>query len=219
MADATEKYSKKTEYDTPKRTKTDNFKYLNERYPAENCSVLIGDSIVELWNLELFRQYSRLSGQEVINRGISGDTSDRMYQRLKDNAINLKPRNIVILIGTNDIGLNIPADFTENNVEKSIKLIQSLSPETNIIILSVLPVNKNVGLFNKAVGRRNNEAVTELNSRYKELCNKYSVTFLDVNEKLQDKKGKFEKDYTYDGLHPNIKGFVVMTPDLIDLLK
>lgn len=219
MGELTEKYSKKTEYDTPKQTKTDNYKYLNERYPAENCSVLIGDSIVELWSLELFRQYSRLSGQDVINRGISGDTSDRMYLRLKDNAINLKPRNIVILIGTNDIGLNIPADFTENNVEKSIKLIQSLSPETNIIILSVLPVNKNVGLFNKSVGRRNNEAVTELNSRYKELCKKYSVTFLDINEKLKDKKGKFQKDYTYDGLHPNIKGFVIMTPDLIDLLK
>ena len=52
-----------------------------------------------------------------------------------------------------------------------------------------------------------------------ELCKKYKVDYLDINTKLKDKKGRFEKDYTYDGLHPNIKGFVLMTPELIDLLK
>lgn len=219
MSNTKEKYSKKTKYDTSKQTKADNYKYLNEKYPPNDCTVIIGDSIVELWNNELFRQYTRLSGQEIINRGISGDTSDRMYLRLEENAVNLKPRNIVILIGTNDLGHGIPADFTVLNVENSIKLIKSGSPETNIVLLSALPVNKNVGILNRMVGRRTNEALSELNRSYKELCEKYAVTFLDITERLKDEKGRFDKKYTYDGLHPNIRGYIAITPELIALLK
>lgn len=219
MGDEFEKYSKKTKYDVPKQTKAENFKYLNERYPAQNCTVIIGDSIVELWNLELFKKYAKVLDCEVLNRGISGDTSDRMYQRLEENAINIKPKNIAVLIGTNDIGLGLPPEFSEKNVENSIKLIREKLPETKIIIISLLPVNKNIGLFNSCVGKRNNELIDELNLRYMELCKKYKVDYLDINTKLKDKKGRFEKDYTYDGLHPNIKGFVLMTPELIDLLK
>lgn len=214
-----EKYAKKTKYDTKKQTKYENYKYLNERYPSSNCTVLIGDSIIELWSSELFKQYIRVSGQEILNRGISGDTSDRLFARIRENAVNLKPKNIVMLIGTNDIGLALPSEFTEYNVESCIKLIKKELPEANIILLSLLPVNKNINLLGGVVGRRSNELIAELNSRYKELCKTYRVKYLDVNEKLRDKKGRFEKAYTYDGLHPNVKGFAVMTPDLIDLLK
>ena len=169
--------------------------------------------------MELFKKYAKVIDCEIINRGISGDTSDRMYQRLESNAINLKPKNIAVLIGTNDIGLGLPQEYTVENVEKSILLIKEKLPETKIIIISLLPVNKNIGMFNSCVGKRSNEQIDETNLKYRELCKKHKVEYLDVNTKLKDKKGKFQKDYTYDGLHPNIKGFVLMTPELIDLLK
>lgn len=219
MESINDKFSKKTKYDTGKETKRDNFRFLNEKYTYENCTVLVGDSITELWNPEFFFEYTKQSGQVVLNRGISGDTSDRMFERMMDNVINLKPKNIVILIGTNDFGLGAPVEFTFCNIEKTINLIKEMLPNSNIILQGVYPVNKSINLLSSCVGKRSNEVITELNTRLKKLADVNDVIFIDFTEKLSDKKGKFAKEYTYDGLHPNAKGFAVVSPDIIELLK
>ena len=75
--------NKSTEYDIVKMTKMDNYELLNET-AQHNQVVFIGDSIIELYpTYELFTGKNK----RVYNRGISGDTSDRLLERMDKNAL------------------------------------------------------------------------------------------------------------------------------------
>lgn len=213
-------YEKRTRYDNVKRTKCSNFQRLNETSALENQTVLFGDSITEIFNwYELFHNFSKESGQAVYNRGISGDTSDRLLERLNDNVLNINPRNIAILIGTNDIGLGIPNEKTAENIEKTIVKIKESRHDTNIILEAVYPVNKSIPEAKYMVGKRNNKTIGELNVMLKEISEKQNCVWLDLTKQLSDSKGELDKAYCYDGLHLNVYGFEIVAKSIIPLLK
>ena len=104
---------------------------MNEKYARHGQTVLFGDSITEIFNsYKLFYAFSQTSKQAVYNRGISGDTSDRLLERLECNALNISPKNLVILIGTNDIGIGLPPEYTLNNIKEILQRTQKLCPNT-----------------------------------------------------------------------------------------
>ena len=212
-----ENYNSMNRYDLVKRTKRENFRYLNETKVLPRQTVLFGDSITEIFNwYELFYDFSKASGQAVYNRGISGDTTNRLLERLYDNALNINPKNLVILIGTNDIGNGAPIEFPLCNIEKVIAETNKICPDTNIILEAVYPVNKKMGA---AVGRRNNETIQQLNTELKKVAEKSGCLWLDLTDKLSDSKGNLNAEYCYDGLHLNAKGFAVVAENIIPLLK
>ena len=138
-------FQKKTAYDYVQQTKKENFSFLNETYAQQGQTVLFGDSITEIFNsYELFYAFSQTTGQAVYNRGISGDTSDRLLERLECNALNISPKNLVILIGTNDIGLGLPTEYTLNNIKEILQRTQKLCPNTNIVLKEIYQVNSNL---------------------------------------------------------------------------
>jgi len=95
--------------------------------------VLFGDSITEIFNsYELFYAFSQTSKQAVYNREISGDTSDRLLERLECNALNISPKNLVILIGTNDIGVGLPTEYTLKNIQEILQKTQKLCLNTAV---------------------------------------------------------------------------------------
>lgn len=202
-----------TKYDIVKQTKKDNYTLLNENYALKNQTVLIGDSIIEIFNDELLDDGSLTT--KVYNRGISGDTSDRLLERLYDNALNLTPRNLVLLIGTNDLGRKISSDTILGNISAAIDKSKEAGVE-NIRICSLLPVNRslNPGM----VGLRSNKAIIAVNERFKDLCEQKHVTYVDLYSLLSDSEGKFDGQYTYDGLHPNAKGYVEIARELKKVL-
>ncbi|MEG2720023.1 MAG: GDSL-type esterase/lipase family protein [Oscillospiraceae bacterium] len=209
--------SQKTKYDYVKETKRDNFTFLNKTICKKNQTVLIGDSIIEIYNVtDLFFDYTKESGIAVYNRGISGDTSDRLLERFNDNALLIEPRNLVILIGTNDIGIS-DFSFTTGNVEKMLSLAKEKCPDANIILEAILPVNNHFRI--QMVGDRNNKHIAMLNAKLKEVALKYEVTFADFTSVLSCENGEFKKEFTYDGLHPNAVGFNEISKNLIPLLK
>ena len=126
-------FQKKTAYDHVKQTKKENFSFLNEKYAQQGQTVLFGDSITEIFNsYELFYAFSKTTGQAVYNRGISGDTSDRLLERLECNALNINPKNLVILIGTNDIGIGVPTEYTLKNIKEILQRTQTLCSNTAV---------------------------------------------------------------------------------------
>lgn len=209
------------QYDLVKRTKRENFRYLNETKALTGQTVLFGDSITEIFNwYELFYEFSKTSGQAVYNRGISGDTTNRFLERLYDNALNIKPKNLVILIGTNDIGNGAPIEYPVGNIENVIKETNKMCPDTNIILEAVYPVNKLMSAAAlSAVGRRNNETILRLNSKLKKIAEKCGCSWLDLTDKLADSNGNLNAEYCYDGLHLNAKGFTIVAENIIPLLK
>lgn len=210
-----------TGYDYIKVNKMNNYTLLNEKYAKNGQIVLYGDSITEIFNwYELFYEFSVKNGLAVYNRGISGDTSDRLYERLSDNVLNIKPSVLVILIGTNDLGLGLDNDFTQNNIEKIITQVKSEIPDCKIIIQSVYPVNKHMsrqsGLM---VGKRRNGDIKQLNKRIKETAEKHQCTYLNLFDRLSDENGMLNENYCYDGLHLNAKGYEIAAEEIVKQLS
>lgn len=216
-----QKLQKKTKYDYVKNVKKENFLFLNENFCQKGQTILLGDSITELFNsVELFSAFSQKSGQTVYNRGISGDTSDRLLERLKPNALNLEPRNLVLLIGTNDLGLGAPRGFTVENIRETLKTTRTLCPNTNIVLQAVYPVNSHLSLAaRQMVGKRRNADIVALNTVLRELAPQFDAIWLDLSDVLADKKGRLAKEYTFDGLHLNAQGFAAVAEKIIPHLK
>ncbi len=204
-------YLKKTEYNNEKNNKKNNFDLINRKYCVLNQTVIAGDSITEIFNMELFDDYIKNSGKLVYNRGISGDTSNRFLERFDSNVLALKPSSLVILIGTNDLTLISDVDYVFSNIERIVDKALAFNSEMNIILQSVYPVNyKN---------KRKNKAIAALNFMLKKMCDEKGITYLDVYSFLLDENGGLNPKYTYDGLHPNAQGFEVAAEKIISVLN
>lgn len=208
--------SASTEYDTVKKTKAENFVLLNET-AEKGQIVMIGDSIVELYpTYELFRAYPTPENPLIVyNRGISGDTSDRMLERLETNALNIQPKVLSILIGTNDFK-RLTKEETLRNVRSAIEKAKS-SGVSKIILQSLYPVNKRVD--SSMVGVRTNETIQEYNEAYRALAAETGAVYADVFSILTDDNGNYKEDLTYDGLHPNAKCYVLISEFLKPILS
>lgn len=210
-------YSKLTKYSNEMTTKKNNYSFLNKNYALKNQTVLLGDSITDFFNwYELFYNFSKSSGQAVYNRGIGGDTTDRLLERLNSNVLCIQPKNVVLLIGTNDIGRGLPLSISLDNVEKIIKDTKSACPGINFIIEAVYPINENMRDKHE---KRSNRKINEMNKEFVKLCEKYECVWVDFTDKLKDKDGNLKAEYTYDGLHINAQAYEIVAENVIPLLK
>ncbi|MCM1285071.1 MAG: GDSL-type esterase/lipase family protein [Acetobacter sp.] len=204
-------FDKKTAYNNEKANKAVNFTFLNKNYCIENQTVLAGDSITEICNMELYSKYSEESGLKVYNRGISGDTSNRLLERFEENVLLLKPRNLVIMIGTNDLSQKAEVGYVADNIDKMISLSKKSNPDMNVVLQSVYPVVH--------TNKKKNEKITQLNSLIKSIADKYGILYLDIHSLLLDDKNGLNPKFTYDGLHPNVFGFDIVVKEIIPCLK
>ncbi len=210
-------YSKFTVYNREMETKKNNYSFLNKKYTIENQTVLLGDSITDFFNwYELFYDFAKTSGQAVYNRGISGDTTDRLLERLQDNVLSIKPRNIVLLIGTNDPNRKVPFSATVENMENIIKATKKFCPDVNFIIEAVYPINEKMRYHSD---KRSNKKIDEINKAYSKLCEKYNCVWLDFTDELMDSNGNLKQEYTFDGLHINAQAYEIVAKNVIPLLK
>lgn len=103
------------------------------------------------------------------------------------------------------------ADYVFSNISEIVDKALNSDPDMNIILQSVYPVTyKN---------RRKNRLISALNEKLRAMCSEKNITYLDIYTLLLDNKGGFNSEYTYDGLHPNVKGFEVVANQIIPLLK
>mgnify|MGYP003296913061 FL=1 len=210
-------YSKLTVYNREMASKKNNYTFLNKKYTIENQTIILGDSITDFFNwYELFYDFSKTSGQAVYNRGISGDTTDRLLERLNDNVLSIKPKNIVLLIGTNDIGRGLPLSVTLENMDSIIKMTKDACPDVNFIIEAVYPVNEKM---RDRFEKRSNKKINEMNKELIKLCEKYNCVWLDFTDELKDNVGNLKQEYTFDGLHINAQAYEVVAKNVIPLLK
>ena len=204
---------KKTEYDAHKCRMRDWFTHHCKTVAKEGQVVFFGDSITEFLNIsDWYGEYSVKSGLELYNRGIGGDTTIGLYKRAKENVLCIKPKAVVILIGTNDLGLGFDPAFVEKNMENTLKLFKQECPDCKVILEAIYPV------INGRAGKRRNSDILEANRRYKALSEKYGAEFIDLTRELADEKGNLKAECTYDGLHLSAKGYEVTTREIVKLL-
>lgn len=142
----------------------------------------------------------------IINRGISGDNTFGMLQRMKD-VVNRKPSKIFVLIGINDISKDIPVSVIADNYRQIVEEIQQGSPDTKIYIQSLLPLNPDYQGFPQHFDKQ--DEVLKLNELLKNLAQRTNTEYLDIAPVFMDSNNQLHEEYTYDGLHLNEKGYEV----------
>ena len=190
------------------------YRHLNQVSVVEPDILFIGDSIVEYYPLqELFG-----TSKTIVNRGIRGYQTGLLLENLDAHLYGGAVDKIVLLIGTNDIGKDVPVNEALNNLEAIIQSIARDYPLTEIKLLSILPVNEGEE-YKQTVYIRTNEKIQKWNQAYKELSSAYmQVEFVPVFDSLIDQAGQLKKDYTTDGLHLSVTGYQVLTKVLKDYL-
>jgi lysophospholipase L1-like esterase len=153
-----------------------------------------------------------LQRTDVRNRGISGDISFGVLERLNE-VTEGKPAKLFILIGINDISRNIPDSFIVANYKKIIQRIKKESPKTKIYFQTLLPVNNEFTQFKNHYNK--DVHILFVNEELKKLAAAEKVTLIDLYPHFLDTEKKLDKKYTIDGLHLNAAGYRVWA----DILK
>ncbi len=181
---------------------------LRAAAPGENRVVFMGDSITDFWAPRFGTDFP---GKLYVGRGISGQTTPQMLIRFRPDVIDLKPKVVVILAGTNDIAGNTgpmtPADI-EGNLTSMAELAKANG--IKVIFSSVLPTND---YFKRMTDRRPNETIDQLNAWMMNYCRQNGDTlYLDYHAAMLDDQKVLKKELSDDGLHPNAAGYAIMAP-------
>jgi len=176
--------------------------------PRENRVVFFGDSITDIWKLEDY-----FPGKPYVNRGIGGQTTPQMLVRYRQDVINLEPKVVVILAGTNDIAGNT-GPMRNEDIEVNFASFAELARVHGIHVVysSILPVHNYTERAKDFFAQRPQARILALNDWLKDYCSKNNITYLDYFSALVDEKEMLKKDLADDGLHPNAAGFKVMAP-------
>jgi lysophospholipase L1-like esterase len=176
--------------------------------------VFMGDSITDSWDSPNMGGF--FPGKPYVNRGISGQTTPQMLIRFRPDVIDLKPKVVVILAGTNDLAGNTgPA--TLEAIEANLISMAELARANGIrvVFASLLPVSDYELRDGKPIiqtVRRSPEKILMLNNWMKEYAAKNRLIYLDYFAAMVDARGFLKDELSNDGLHPNIEGYKVMNP-------
>ena len=186
------------------------YRELNQISVIEPDIIFIGDSIIEYYPLQELLGTSKT----IVNRGIRGYQTGLLLDNLDAHLYGDAVDQIVILIGTNDIGKNIPMSQALTNLESVIQTISRDYPLSQIKLVSILPVNEGED-FKQTVYIRTNEKIKAWNQAYQDLASAYmQVEFVPVFENLLDQKGQLKSDFTTDGLHLSVSGYQALSSTL-----
>jgi lysophospholipase L1-like esterase len=127
--------------------------------------------------------------------------------------INLKPKAVLVLAGTNDIARGIAVRTIEDN----LAMIADLAAQNNIqpLFASILPVSdyhRDVNPTYAQSPRRSPNTIRELNDWLQSMCERRHFIYVDYFSSMVDQAGWMPADMADDGLHPNAKGYRVMAP-------
>ncbi len=183
------------------------FQEANQKLSApaadENRVVFMGNSITIGW---INKRPEFFDGKPYVNRGISGQTTPQMLIRFRQDVVDLNPKVVVILAGTNDIAGNTGP----SNLEMTIANIKSMAEIAHangikVVLSSTLPAFDypwKPGL----------KPAPALNTMIKAYAEKKGHIYLDYFSAMADDRNGLPKKYADDEVHPTIEGYKVMEP-------
>ena len=186
------------------------YRELNQVSVLEPDIIFIGDSIVEYYPLQELLG----TAKTIVNRGIRGYQTGLLLDSLDAHLYGDAVDQIVLLIGTNDIGKDIPMNEALDNLEGVIQSLNRDYPLSQIKLVSILPVNEGEE-YKQTVYIRTNEKIREWNQAYEALASAYmQVDFLPIYDNLTDSEGQLQSAYTTDGLHLSVAGYQALSDAL-----
>jgi len=191
------------------------------RYRAENASlpkagprrlVLVGDSITQGWK----EQVPGLFDGQLLDRGISGQVTEQMLLRLREDALALSPAAVQLMAGTNDLAGN-RGPTTIATIEGNIASMAELAHAhgVRVLIASIPPANA----FPWRPDIHPAGDIATLNAWLRGYAAREHHTYVDYFAVLADDQGGMKAEYSSDGVHPNAAGYAAMQPVLEAALK
>ncbi|MCD8136090.1 MAG: SGNH/GDSL hydrolase family protein [Parabacteroides gordonii] len=190
------------------------------RYAEANKSVetptrvvFMGNSITDgWWNTDsLFFKNNR-----YIGRGIGGQTTAQMLVRFRADVIDLQPKAVVILAGTNDIAQNNGYIAPENILGNIISMAElAKANNIDVVLCSILPAYE----YGWRKGLEPADKIIALNKMIKEYADRHNLTYVDYHSALKDARNGLPEKYSKDGVHPTMEGYKIMERLISEALK
>ncbi len=184
------------------QTKLTTYEEENARYADYEVDVaFLGDSLTDGYDLaKYYPQYL------TANRGIGGETTFGLEERLKVSVYDLKPKVAVLLIGGN----NLTTMF--DNYENILSGLQTNLPQTKVVLVSLTAMGQSWG--------HRNQIAAYNNVKIKMLAEKYGFGFVDLFTPLMDlETGEIRAEYTTDGAHQTASGYEVFTREITPAIE
>ena len=195
--------------------KSQTSEYYNQKVAAfkeENANfskgqiVFIGDSITDLYHLDDY--YADLD-KATYNRGIGGDTTQGVIDRLQVSLYGIAPSEIVLMIGTNDVNWRVSNDQIVKNYKYILDDIKTNLPEAKLFVMSIIPQNYDLTI--QTYVDESNRKIRDINPKINELAVSHGYTYLDLYSLVVDDNTRLNQNYSDDGIHLNEAGFAVWT--------
>jgi lysophospholipase L1-like esterase len=201
------------------------FDYHNEALLASGASidaVFLGDSITDMWALDVFFKGAR---GMVVNRGIGGDRTPFVRRRFEGDVLQLRPSLLVLCIGVNntwdldewEMYLRRTPTEIENEIVDDITSMVTLARADviQVALCSILPTDVP---FNGNTAERN-ALIKRANVRLCELAASSGAVWVDYHSHLVADDGlTLREGLADDGLHPHVVGYQIMAEVLCQTL-
>ena len=185
--------------------------------------LFLGDSITDFWRTRGSNVWNQCyAPRHAANFGISADRTQHVLWRMEHGELDgLKPKVVVLMIGTNNTGVN--KDGTIRNVIPEViegvttvvKGLRAQLPGTKILLLAIFPRG--------VVDDLQRGQVAVINTVLPKLDDGKMVRFLDIGSKFLEPDGTLPKDIMPDLLHPSERGYQIwadaMEPTLAEMLR
>ena len=192
----------------------DRYAEANSQVTVAPKAVLMGDSITDGWP---FADPEFFSDNNFIGRGISGQVTNQMLLRFRQDVIDLHPKYVVILAGTNDIAENsgkIDMDKTFANIVSMCDLAKANGIKP--IICSVIPA-ASFYWHPHVTGAA--EKIVQFNTMLEEYAKANKIKYVDYHSAMKDERGGLPQNLANDGVHPTREGYDIMKSLLLKVLK
>lgn len=169
-----------------------------EALPKSDSEIIfLGDSLTDLceWS-EIF------SNNHIKNRGICGDTTDGVLNRI-NNIVDSQPKKLFLMIGINDLNQGVSVENVANNYQLIVETLKAQIPDIKIFVQSLLPINNQ--LRNNDV----NQQIISLNNRLQKLSQNGFFQYVNLFSAFLDANNQLDIQYTSDGIHLNGQGYLV----------
>lgn len=185
----------------------------------EHPIVLFGDSRVETWS-----PLPSIDRKNIINAGVTGETTTEMRRRFDNDVLRLQPEAVVIQAGINDLTAIATRRIPDSqqlrqrmldNLEYFVSTLTAI--DTRVILTSIIP-NKNLNLLRKMFWHPTlQQSVADTNTQLQLLAEKYQATWLDINPVFVDPNDSVRSEMYRDTLHVNLPAYMQVN-ELVEAL-
>ncbi|MCE9565604.1 MAG: GDSL family lipase [Planctomycetes bacterium] len=177
--------------------------------------VFLGDSITQGWSGDGAPVWKkRFEPLKAANYGIGGDTTREVLYRLNDGILDgIKPKAVVLMIGTNNFGL--PGDSvadTVKGVETVVASIRKKAPDAKVLLIGIFPRDK-------AADTPFRKKIAEANGAIAKIADGKAVVYLDIGKKFLADDGTLPAEVMPDALHLSEKGYGIWADAIEEPLR